>query len=428
MSSNGVNILIVGSGAREHALAWKIIQSPLCDKLFIAPGNSGTALHGENVALDVWSNQKVVDFAKKEQINLVVIGADDYLEQGMVDALQDAGIPAFGPTKAAARLEWSKAFAKEFMQKHNIPTARSETFTSFDMALQRINILKQGEYPVVIKADGLALGKGVVIAETREEAEKTLRAFMEEGILEEAGKTVIIEEYLEGNEVSVHAWCDGETAQLFPIARDHKRIGEGNTGLNTGGMGTIAPVEASQEFLDEIRDRVVLPVIRGMKEVGTPFKGILFPGVMVTKDGIKVLEFNARFGDPECESYMRLLESDIVPIMLSCVGGTLPDTDIQWANKFATTVMLASGGYPGNYEKGFGINGLDQKFDDSVVVFHAGVKKTDEGFVTNGGRVVGVSAVSDTKEDARKQAFSAAQAINFEGKQYRKDIGANWAL
>lgn len=419
-----MNILIIGSGGREHALAWKIRQSPTCEKLYIAPGNAGTALEGENVALNIKNNQAVVDFAKEKNIGLVVVAPDEYLAQGMADALEDAGIPAFGPTKAAARLEWSKAFAKEFMQKHGIPTAKSETFTTLESALQYV---QDQSFPVVIKADGLALGKGVVIAYSYDEAEDTLRAFIERAQFGNSGTTVVIEEFLTGKEISVHAFCDGEDAVLFPIARDHKQVGEGNTGPNTGGMGTIAPIDVPESFIDEVKKRVVLPVVRGMKEARTPFKGILFPGLMVTKEGIKVLEFNARFGDPECESYMRLLESDIVEMMFACIDGRLADTRVEWSDEYVATVMLASKGYPGEYRTGFSISGLDN-LDPSVVVFHAGTKKEGETTVTNGGRVLGVSAVGDSREEARARALKAAETVTFEGKLYRTDIGADWGI
>lgn len=420
-----MNILIIGSGAREHALAWKIRQSPKCEKLYIAPGNAGTALEGENVELDIHNNQAVVDFAKEKNINLVVVAPDEYLARGMVDALTEAGIPAFGPTKAAAKLEWSKAFAKDFMKRHGIPTARSETFTSFEEAHQYIDVLTP---PIVIKADGLAGGKGVIIAESYDEAADALRSFMEGGRFGESGKTVVIEEFLEGSEISTHAFCDGKTAVMFPIARDHKRIGEGNTGLNTGGMGTIAPVQAPDGFIDEVKEKIVLPVIRGMAEEGNPFRGILFPGLMVTKDGVKVLEFNARFGDPECESYMRLLESDIVDAMLACINGALSETNTVWSPGFVTTVMLVSKGYPGQYKTGFPIEGLTALYDDSVVIFHAGTKNDGGKIITNGGRVLGVSALGGSAEESRSHAMEAAAAISFEGKTYRPDIGANWSL
>ena len=422
-----MDILIVGSGGREHALAWKIKQSPLCGALFIAQGNAGTAALGENVSLDVRDNQAVVNFAKEKNIGLVVVGADEYLAQGMVDALSAAGIPAFGPTQAAARLEWSKAFAKEFMRKYGVPTAKSETFTSLDEAMRYID---EHDAPLVIKADGLALGKGVVIARTYDEAQATLHSFMQGEKFGASGKTVVIEEYLEGKEASLHAFCDGKTAKMFPVARDHKRIGDGNTGANTGGMGTIAPVDVPKDFVDSAYSKAVEPVLEGMSALGTPFSGILFPGLMAVKnDGFKVLEYNARFGDPECESYMRILDSDIVAIMLACVEGKLAEVEVKWSDKNVVTVILASRGYPDGYEKGFEITGIaEAEADPAVVVFHAGTAIKDGKLVTAGGRVLAVSAVGATEEEARKKSYDAAEKIHFEGKQNRSDIGADWAL
>lgn len=421
-----MNILIIGGGGREHALAWKIQQSPQCTALYIAPGNAGTTTLGENVVLDIKNNQAVVDFAVSKNIGLVVVGPDDYLAQGMVDALTNAGINAFGPTQAAAKLEWSKAFAKEFMKKHGIPTAQSETFSSFDAAREYV---RTQTLPVVIKADGLALGKGVVIAQTHDEAEATLRSFMTEAKFGASGKTVVIEEFLEGSEISIHAFCDGVDTKLFPVSRDHKRIGDGNTGANTGGMGTIAPLPVPDWFLNTVKEKVVLPVLKGMADAGTPFKGILYPGIMVTSQGIKVIEFNTRFGDPECESYMRLLESDVVPILLACTEGSLEQTDVKWSEKSVVTVMLASRGYPEAYEKGFEIKGIgDAESDSSVVVFHAGTAVKEGATVTSGGRVLGVSAVGKTPEEAKKKAYEAVGKVEFEGKQNRADIGAFWGL
>ncbi len=416
-----MDVLIIGGGGREHALAWKIKQSPLCGKLYIAPGNAGTAALGENIQLDVKNNQAVVDFALAKNIGLAVIGPDDFLAQGMVDALLAAGIKTFGPEKSAARLEWSKAYAKEFMVKHGIPTATSATFTSFDEAVQYI---KNASTPIVIKADGLALGKGVVIAKSFDEAENTLRRFMQEGQFGESGKTVLIEEFLDGSEISIHAFCDGKDAKLFPVSRDHKRVGDGNTGPNTGGMGTIAPVEMPDWFLNTVKEKVVIPVLKGMAEAGTPFSGLLYPGIMVTSKGIKVIEFNTRFGDPECESYMRLLESDLVSILLACAEGTLENIEVKWSDQSVVTVMLASKGYPENYEKGFPITGIgDAEKEEDIVVFHAGTAIKDSGVVTNGGRVLGISATAGTNDEARKKAYAAVEKIDFKGKQFRTDIG-----
>ncbi len=414
------NVLVIGSGGREHALAWKIKQSPLLGELFIAPGNAGTALEGENVFLDMQNHHDVISFCKEKNIELVVVGPDDSLAAGIVDDLTAAGIAAFGPTKAAAQLEWSKAFAKSFMNRHGIPSARSETFSSY---VDASTYIKNQPLPIVIKADGLALGKGVVIAQTYAEAEETLASFMNVGMFGESGKTVVIEEFLEGKEVSIHAFCDGTTAKLFPVARDHKRIGEGNTGPNTGGMGTVAPVVVPEGFLKEIENTVVIPVLKGMAAEGKPFTGVLFPGLMLTNSGFKVLEFNARFGDPETQSYMRLLESDLLEIMLACIEKRLFEKEIKWSNKNVCTVVLASGGYPGKYETGFPITGFESIEDVSVVIFHAGTTYKDENIITSGGRVLGISAIGSNLEYARSAAYIAAKMITFEGKYYRSDIG-----
>jgi phosphoribosylamine---glycine ligase len=418
-----INILIIGSGGREHALAWKINQSPLCERLFVAPGNAGTAEVAKNVFLDLSNHQSVIDFSKQNSIGLVVVAPDNQLAEGMVDSLTRSGIKTFGPTKTAAQLEWSKAFAKEFMHTHDIPTAHSQTCTSLPEALAYI---ETQELPIVIKADGLALGKGVVIAQTQEEAQETLSSFMSGEAFGDSGKTVIIEEFLQGKEVSVHAFCDGENALLFPISKDHKRIGENDTGPNTGGMGTIAPVVVDAHTLETIHEKIITPVLKGMKKSGSPFSGVLFPGVMLTASGPKVIEFNARFGDPETESYVRLLESDLVPIMLSCIDGTLGTQTIVWSQKSVATIMIASGGYPGKYEKGKIIHGLtDAQQVVDTVVFHAGTAGSGSNIITAGGRVLGVSATAGTLKEALKKAYRAVDSIAFDGMQYRRDIGAS---
>lgn len=420
-----MNILIIGGGGREHAIAWKVKQSPKCDTLYIAPGNAGTASVGENVLVDITNTVAVVDFAREKKVGLVIVGPDEQLALGVVDALLNAGIPAFGPTKAAAKIEWSKAYAKEFMGRHGIPTATSATFSSFEEA---VSYIQQQPMPIVIKADGLALGKGVVIAETKEEAEQTLHSYMQRHAFGTAGETVVIEEFLRGAEVSLHAFCDGKTAKLFPVSRDHKRLGDANMGPNTGGMGTIAPLSVSEGFLKAVEEEVITHVLHGMAAQGTPFRGVLYPGIMVTKKGIKVLEFNVRLGDPECESYMRLLETDLVDIMLACIEGRLAEQEVTWSKQYAVTVMLASRGYPAKSATGFPLTGLGNITDESVVVFHAGTKIVEGAAVTAGGRVLAVSAVGDTPEEARTRAYGAAELIQFEGKQYRRDIGASWTI
>ncbi len=415
-----MRILILGSGGREHALAWKIAQSPLVEKIFTAPGNPGTAALGENVALAVSDHTAVAAFCKEKNIGLVVVGPDDLLAEGLVDALSGEGIAVFGPSKAAAEIEWSKAYAKHVMQEDGIPTARHRVFNTADLAKE---YAQKQDLPLVIKADGLALGKGVVIAKTHEEAERTIEEFMGTKIHGQAGTRVVIEEYLEGFEISVHAICDGERAIMFPSSMDHKRIGENDEGQNTGGMGTIAPVPlVPPEQMRLVEERIVLPLLSGLKKRGRPFKGLLFPGVMLTKYGPMVIEFNARFGDPETESYMRLLESDIVPALCASAKGDVSEITLQWNEGAAASVVMASGGYPGSYEKGKRISGIEN-VPEGVVVFHAGTKEENGTLLTGGGRVLHVSALGDNLEDALKQAYAGVRKIAFEGATYRRDIG-----
>jgi len=414
-----VSILVVGNGGREHALAWKLAQSPQLPRLFIAPGNAGTALVGQNVPIE--TTEEIVSWCRTNPVDLVVIGADSFLADGLTDALRLIGIPVFGPTRAAAEIEWSKSFAKHFMREEGIPTASAATFSDFEVARQ---YLKRQPLPVVIKADGLAFGKGVVIARTLIEAEDALTTMMKSASFGSAGKQVVIEEFLEGREFSVHAFCDGEDAVLFPASQDHKRIFDNDNGPNTGGMGTIAPVPwVENDLLREIRERIVLPCIRGLKKRGRPFVGVLYPGIMVTADGPKVIEFNARFGDPETQSYMRILQTDLVDIMHACINGTLPNMDISWSVEAACCVVLASGGYPGVYEKGKSIFGLEKKHN-GVEIFYAGAKNSHDAVVTDGGRVLGVTATDVNLPKALERAYEAAKDISFEGMQFRRDIGA----
>ncbi|HCR52653.1 TPA: phosphoribosylamine--glycine ligase [Candidatus Kaiserbacteria bacterium] len=416
-----MNILVIGSGGREHALAWKLKQSPRVKKIFTAPGNPGTAELGENISVDISDHQAIIECVKKKEINLVVVGPDDALALGIVNSLQGEKIKVFGPTKEAAEIEWSKSFAKDLLERLNIPTAKSKTFTDIEKAKEYI---RDHEYPLVIKACGLALGKGVVIAQTQEEAEQALEEMMTQKTFGAAGETVIIEEFLQGEEISTHAFCDGETAVMFPSAQDHKRIFDNDKGPNTGGMGTIAPVPGvSKNVLDQIKQEIVMPILQELKRMGRPFKGVLFPGIMLTKEGPKVLEFNVRFGDPETQSYMRILKTDLVEILLACVEGKLSSTQIEWESKSACCVVLASPGYPGKYPKGLPITGIAKAENiDDVVVFHAGTKSEDGKIVTNGGRVFGVSASGSSLDGARQKAYKVVELVNFEGKQFRKDI------
>ncbi len=417
-----MNVLVLGGGGREHALAWKIKQSPLVETVYIAPGNAGTAAIGENVALDLGNHAAIAAFAMEHAIELIVVGPDDLLAAGIVDDLEAHGLTVFGPSKAAAEIEWSKAYAKHVMEEEGIPTARHRVFDSVDGALE---YARKQSLPLVIKADGLALGKGVVIAETIEEAERAITELMVDKVHGAAGTHVVIEEYLQGLEISTHALCDGERAIVFPSSKDHKRVGEGDKGPNTGGMGTIAPVPlVPEEQMALVRTRIVEPLLVALRKRNRPFKGLLFPGVMLTKYGPMVIEFNARFGDPETQSYMRLMESDIVPLLIKSAKGDLGTLDIKWRPGAAACVVMASGGYPGSYAKGKEITGIDAAEADGAVVFHAGTKTEHGATVTSGGRVLGVTATGSDLQGALKKAYAAAGEIAFEGAQYRRDLGA----
>lgn len=414
-----MKILIVGSGGREHALAWKISQSSKIGKIFIAPGNAGTALVGENI--EAATTDEIVGWLEKNPVDLVVIGPDSYLAEGLTDRIQTLNIPIFGPTKGAAEIEWSKSFAKYLMEEENIPTAKSKMFTDYEKAIEYVS---RERFPLAIKADGLARGKGVVIAENIEEANLALKEMMADKIFGDAGKKVVVEEFLLGKEISIHAFCDGENVSLFPASQDHKRIFDGDKGPNTGGMGAITPVPwVTDELLEEIKAKIVLPCILGLKKRGRSFVGVLYPGIMVTSGGPKVIEFNARFGDPETEVYMRILKTDLVDIIFSCINKTLPNIKIEWDKKSACCVVLASEGYPGTFEKGKAISGLEKINNLSVEIFHAGTKKVRDETITNGGRVLGVTATGKTLESALLETYKAIDYISFEGMQFRRDIG-----
>ncbi len=416
-----MNILIIGSGGREHALAWKLKQSPKIAQIFVAPGNAGTAAIATNIPIS--DTYDILAWLKEHPVDLVVIAPDNYLAEGMADELKAMNIPAFGPTRLASEIEWSKAFAKSFMKEAGIPTARFEMFTSIDAAIAYV----QGQaFPLVIKASGLALGKGVVIAENVEEAEQALDDMMVRKIFAEAGSEVVIEEFLQGKEISIHAFCDGETAKLFPSAQDHKRIYDGDKGPNTGGMGAVAPLPwVTDEQMKDIEEKIVKPTLAALKKQGREFKGILYPGIMITREGPKVIEFNARFGDPETQVYMCLLETDLSDILLSCVNGTLAAQEIKWSSKFATCIICASGGYPDTYAKGKVIHGLDAHFHEDMVIFHSGTKFDEKNkmIVSDGGRVFGITAIAGTFSQSLTKAYAAVSDVSFEGMQYRKDIG-----
>ena len=424
MDMGKLKILIIGAGGgREHALGWKIAQSTRAGQLFFARGNAGTAQLGINLDIKDIDIPALLEFAKREIVDLVLVVADDPIALGAVDEFQKAGFRAWGPTKAAAQIEWSKAFSKDFMRRHGLPTAKFEIFTDFEEAKKYI---ENQTLPVVIKASGLALGKGVVIANTKEEALETLENMMVRKIFGASGEKVVIEEFMTGPEISVHVFSDGQNYKIFPVSQDHKKIGEGDIGLNTGGIGAISPVPfVSEKILKKIEREIVAPSIAGLKEDGIPFTGILYPGLMLTKKGPKILEYNARFGDPEAEVYMRLLETDILDIVDASIDGKLNELEIKWSSFSACNIVLSSGGYPGEYEKGKAITGIDEaETDKDIIVFYAGTKIDEKGnLTTNGGRVLGVSAVGNTLKEALEKAYRAIEKISFEGMQYRRDIG-----
>ncbi len=418
-----VDVLIVGSGGREHSLAWKLKQSPKLGKLYIAPGNSGTALLGENVSISVKEFEKLADFAAEKKIGLTVIGPDDPLAGGIVDVFKARGLRVWGPSKAAAQIEGSKAFSKELMREAGIPTAEFGVFTDHEKALSYV---REKGAPIVVKASGLALGKGVYVCQSVEEAETALKEIMLDRAFSDAGNEVVIEEYLDGQEVSIHALSDGKTHIMFPPSQDHKPVGESDTGKNTGGMGVILPVPwVSTEALGDIEKNVVTPTLAALAQKGNPFVGLLYPGLKMSSKGPKVLEFNARFGDPECQTYMRLMKSDLLELLEASTDGKLDTVKVEWNPGFAVNIVLCSGGYPDTYEKGFPITGIEEAEKiPGVMVFHAGVTLTNGKIVTSGGRVLGVSAVGDTLKEALSRAYEATGKIHFEGMYFRRDIGA----
>ncbi|MBM3261579.1 phosphoribosylamine--glycine ligase [Candidatus Kaiserbacteria bacterium] len=415
-------VLIIGSGGREHALAWKLSQSSQIGKLFVAPGNGGTRHIAENIGIDAINIDELVLFTKSNEIDLTVVGPDDPLARGIVDAFQAQGLRIFGPTRTAAEIEWSKAFAKNLMSEAGIPTAAFEIFNEYDKALAHV---RTRGAPIVVKASGLALGKGVYVCNTLAQAETALAEIMLDHVHKDAGKEVVIEEFLDGQEISIHAFCDGKTHVLLPPAQDHKPIHDNDTGKNTGGMGTIAPVSwVSAHALQDIDEHIVRPTLHALAQRERQFSGLLYPGLKMTTSGPKVVEFNARFGDPETQSYMRLLKTDLLDILEACVDGTLAKLTIEWHSGFAACIVIASGGYPDKYKKGLSLRGItDAEHVPGVVVFHAGTTFDGE-LKTSGGRVLGVTAIGNTLHDALDRAYEAVELIEFEGKQYRKDIGA----
>jgi phosphoribosylamine--glycine ligase len=418
-----MRVLVVGSGGREHALCWAIAASPLCDRLYAAPGNAGIAGEAECVPIAADDVGRLVAFAKEQRIDFVVVGPEAPLVLGLVDRLEAAGIPAFGPSAAAAALEGSKGFMKDLARRYAIPTAAYGRFTDANSA--KAYVAERG-LPIVIKADGLAAGKGVVIAETSQQAGEAIDAMMADKVFGAAGAEIVIEEFLEGEELSFFALVDGKDALALASAQDHKRVGDGDTGPNTGGMGAYSPAPACTAALEaEIMGEIIRPTVAAMAKEGRPFKGVLFAGLMLTATGPKLLEYNTRFGDPECQALMVRLMSDLLPALIASRDGLLDQFDLRWQPKASLTVVMAARGYPGSYAKGSEIRGLERlKSMEGVTVFHAGTKRGDDGrLLADGGRVLGVTALGDTVALARTLAYEAVDRIDWPGGFCRRDIG-----
>lgn len=415
-----MKILVVGGGGREHALVWKLSQSPLASELFAAPGNAGTSAHATNLSISASDIEALVAAAKSRDIDLVVVGPEVPLTLGLVDAMQAAGIRAFGPSKQAARLEGSKAFAHELMDRCGIPAAKSRAFTELAEAQQYVRAM---DTPIVVKADGLAAGKGSIIATTHDEADSALREIMEQRVFGDAGDTVVIEEFLKGREVSLLAFTDGKHVVPMVPSCDYKRALDNDEGLNTGGMGCYSPPGFFPQYLMEEATRVaIVPIVEAMAQDGWDYRGVVYAGLMVDRDSIKVLEYNARFGDPETQVILPRLKSDLVEILLACVEGRLDQVDVEWHDGCAVGVVVASGGYPGSYRKGLPISGLDD-VDGDVAVFHAGTSTAEDGHVvTSGGRVLAVVSTGKNIVQARERVYRNTPRISFEGMMYRKDI------
>ncbi|MBP5194707.1 MAG: phosphoribosylamine--glycine ligase [Lachnospiraceae bacterium] len=417
-----MKVLVIGGGGREHAIVQSLAKSNRIEKMYCAPGNAGIAEFAECVSIGVMEFEKLVSFAKEKSIDYVVVAPDDPLAAGLVDEFEKAGIRAFGPRANAAIIEGSKAFSKDLMKKYNIPTAAYENFDDPEAALE---YLKTAKMPIVLKADGLALGKGVLICNTREEAIDGVKEIMQDKKFGNAGNRMVIEEFMTGREVSVLSFVDGKTIRIMTSAQDHKRAGDGDTGLNTGGMGTFSP---SPFFTKEIEDRcmkeIFVPTVEALRAEGREFKGVIFFGLMLTEDGPKVLEYNARFGDPETQVVLPRMKNDLLEVMEACTDGTLDKIELEFEDNAAVCVVLASDGYPVKYEKGFEIKGLDAfKGKDDYFCFHAGSKFADGKIVTNGGRVLGVTAKGSDLKEARKKAYEATEWVSFDNKYMRHDIG-----
>ena len=420
-----MKVLIVGSGGREHAIAFAVSKSKKVDKIYCAPGNAGIASLAECVPIGAMEFDKLVSFAKEKEIDLTIIGMDDPLVGGVVDEFEKAGLRCFGPRKNAAILEGSKAFSKYLMKKYGIPTAAYENFTDPEAALK---YLETSKMPVVLKADGLALGKGVLICNTLDEAKAGVKEIMEDKKFGTAGNTMVVEEFMTGREVSVLSFVDGKTVKIMDSAQDHKRAGDGDTGLNTGGMGNFSPSPFYTKEIDEFcQEKIFKPTVEAMAKEGRPFKGVIFFGLMLTEDGPKVLEYNARFGDPEAQVVLPRLENDIIDVIDACIDGKLDEIELKFSDRATVCVVLASDGYPVAYEKGKIITGFENfEGKDDYYCFHAGTKFDDNGnIVTNGGRVLGITATADTLVEARTKAYEATEWVDFSNKYMRHDIAAS---
>ena len=417
-----MRVLVIGGGGREHALVWKISQSPKVTDIYCAPGNAGTAEIATNVPIAADQIDQLLEFAQKKEIGLTVVGPEQPLVMGIVDQFEEKGLRIFGPTRRAAELEGSKAFSKDIMKKYGLPTADYEIFTSHELA-QRYFDKESG--PIVVKASGLAAGKGVILCRNSAEGLNAVNTIMKDKSFGEAGDQVVIEEFLEGQEVSVLAFSDGNTVLLMDSAQDHKAALDGDKGPNTGGMGAYSPALIFTDILrHKVREKIMFPLVRAMKSEGRPYKGILYAGLMLTKNGPKTLEFNARFGDPETQPLLVRMESDIVPLFEACIDGTLDQHELRWKSEPSVCVVMAAKGYPGTYEKGKEISGLDEaRALPDVVVFHAGTKTKEGKVLTNGGRILGITATGPDTRTAIKKAYEAVDKIQWDGIHFRKDIG-----
>lgn len=416
-----MKILVIGSGGREHAIVKKISESKRVSKIYCAPGNGGISDIAECIPIKVTEFDKLIDFAKENKIDLTIIGPDDPLVMGISDKFIDAGLKVFGPTKDGAQIEGSKVFSKELMKKYNIPTAKYEVFNDYDSALKYVK--EENTYPTVIKAEGLALGKGVIIANTFEEADVALREIMIDKIFGESGNRIVIEEYLTGPEISVLSFCDGKTIVPMVSAQDHKRAYDNDQGPNTGGMGTFSPSRIYDDKMqDECMNNIFIPTVNALNNEGITYKGVIFFGLMATKDGVKVIEYNARFGDPETQVVLPRLKTDIVDIFEAVCDGTLDTINVEWEDNACVCVVEASGGYPKKYQTGYEIKGLEN-IKNNIFVYHAGTKKENNRYFTSGGRVLGITSKSCDLDTAISDAYNAVKSISFTDVHYRKDIG-----